>query len=194
MSKRTAVEIGILGYLNEWDRLSKETIWERLQHNFGNFHPVGYGALEPTMKELEAEGYIQLATEGEETFPDSETEHSYEITETGLERLHEKLMESGDEPLTVSAIETRIFKLGFIHHLPAEEQAAKFRELIDDFQTLRGRHVEILDEHDVETMRPFDQHGYRVALIELAVALLDTIIDWLEQRLVELEEVEDRDA
>lgn len=181
MTIRPLVEVAILGFLNEWNQSSIDTIYERLKHNFGPFWTFGYGTLLPAVSELEENGHVRLVADGEDGFPDAKEEYPYAITDAGRERLRELLT----EPLAdIEDPEQRyrvIIKLGFIHHLPPEEQAEEFDRLIDRFMSFRTEYEEIRDHHDPETMADFDRHGYRVELIDLSIEMIDTLVDWLER-------------
>jgi len=181
MTVRPLVEVAILGFLSEWNQSSIDTLYNRLKHNFGPFWTFGYGTLLPAVSELEKKGYVRLVADGEDGFPDSKEKYPYAITEDGRDRLQELL---GKPLADVTDPKQRyqvIIKLGFIHHLPPEEQVEEFGRMIDRFATFRGEWEEIRDQHDRETMADFDRHGYRVELIDLSIEMIDTLVDWLER-------------
>jgi len=189
MTIRPLVEVAILGFLNEWNQLSIDTLSDRLRHNFGPFWTFGYGTLLPAVSELEDRGHVRLVTGGEDTFPETEeteagtdeSEYTYEITAEGRERLQELLRQPLADVEDPKQRYRVIIKLGFIHHLPPEDQAAEFGRLIDRFTTFRTEYEEVRDDHDRETMADFDRHGYRVELIDLSIEMIDTLVDWLER-------------
>ena len=175
MKPHDLAEVGILGMLNEQNSLSADMITDRLQHNFSKYWGFSRGVLSSAIADLKEEEYITLSINSEES------KYVYYITAKGKDRLHGLIREAfeTDEAFNFSNRHHVLIRLGFLHHLPEEEQAAMLNTLEDRLATEREQWVEIQQIHERE--RPNDaQTGYRQDLIQLNITMLDALIEWVE--------------
>lgn len=164
MDRRPVIELGVLGLLAERDATATE-LKERFNHNFGRHQFAGHGTLGPTLDRLHEEEYLTGAQE-------------YTLTERGRDRLRTLLREPVPAVDNPSHRPHLLVKLGFLHHLPPEDQAAELAYLEDQFHQARNSWVETLTMHEEEVT---SHDGYRVELIELTVDLLDTQLEWVRR-------------
>jgi DNA-binding PadR family transcriptional regulator len=162
MDQRRIIELGVLGLLAERES-TIDTLQERFNHNFGRHQFAGYGTLEPTIRRLLDEGYVTGT-------------HSYAATERGRERLRELLSERVQAVDDPSHRPHLLVKLGFLHHLPPERQDEELADLEDRFHRAREKWLDAAAVHDDVDM---EGTGYRRALIDLTIELLDAQLEWI---------------
>lgn len=175
MDNRHLAEIGILGMLNEQGSLSLAAIVDRLQHNFSKYWGFSHSVVSTAATDLGEEGHVALSTNRREG------KYVYQITPTGRERLRE-LIRTGfetDEIFEFSKRRDVLIRLGFLHHLPEEDQAVVLNTIEDRLITEREQWVEIQQMHECE--RADDaQTGYRQDLIQLNITMLDALLQWVK--------------
>ena len=164
-------EFGVLGVLAE-GAADLETVHDRLQHTVGRYWTAGHGVLEPTLDRLRSAGHVApVSADG-----GAETKTAFEITADGRDRLADLLR----RPVPADAIVTRqpqfVLKMGFLHHLPAAEQADQLAALEDRVEQERNRWLDVIDRHAAASADP---PGYRRDLQDLTVRLYDTYREWL---------------
>ena len=175
MKPHDLAEVGILGMLNEQNSLSADMITDRLQHNFSKYWGFSRGVLSSAIANLKEEEYITLSINSEES------KYVYYITPEGKDRLHRLIREpfETDEAFNFSNRHHVLIRLGFLHHLPEEEQTAVLNTLEDRLAVEREQWVEIQQMHERE--RPNDaQTGYRQDLIQLNITMLDALLEWVK--------------
>lgn len=169
MQRDSVIELGVLGLLAERDG-SAADIQERFNHNFGRHQFVGRGRLDPTLARLRDRGHVTEAYTAEAG--------TCSLTEGGRERLQTLLREpvaAVDDPAHRPHF---LVKLGFLHHLPADEQAAELAHLEDQFHEARNEWLDIAAMHH-EEVAPHE--SYRMELVELTADLLDAQLQWIRR-------------
>lgn len=169
MQRDSVIELGVLGLLAERDA-SAADLQERFNHNFGRHQFVGRGRLDPTLARLRDRGHVTDAYAAEAG--------TCSLTERGRDRLQTLLREpvaAVDDPAHRPHF---LVKLGFLHLLPAEEQAAELAHLEDQFHEARNEWLDIATMHREEVA----PHGsYRMELVELTADLLDAQLRWVRR-------------
>jgi len=169
MKPDSVIELGVLGLLAERDD-SAAALQERFNHNFGRHQFVGRGRLDPTLARLRDRGHVTDIHTAEAG--------TCSITERGRDRLQTLLREpvtAVDDP---SHHPHFLVKLGFLHHLPADEQAAELAHLEDQFHAARDEWLDIAAMHREEVST---HEGYRLELVELTADLLDAQLRWVQR-------------
>ena len=169
MQRDSVIELGVLGLLAERDA-SAADLQERFNHNFGRHQFVGRGRLDPTLARLRDRGYVTQAYTAEAG--------TCALTERGRDRLLALLREpvaAVDDP---SHRPHFLVKLGFLHHLPADQQAEELRHLEDQFHEARNEWLDIAAMHREEVSA---HDGYRLDLVELTADLLDAQLKWVRR-------------
>ena len=171
MDASDLASLGILGVLAEEETATVERIRERLQHNFGKYWAGSYGVLLPTVSRLtEPDSGSEPAVER------VESDDTYAITERGFERLYDLLREPIEDVANPMNYPQFALKLGFLHHLPGDDQRAELAALEDRFEGARNHYVELRDLHGDEFDAP---RGYRRELFSLRAMVLDDHLQWL---------------
>ena len=171
MDQRSIASIGILGVLAELESATIRDVHDRLRHSFGRYWGASTGVLGPTMTRLEENGHVELS------FADGGD--PYRITDSGLEQLRSLLREPLEDVEGAPLQAPLLLKLGFLHHLPLEEQRREIDRLTDRLRTARSELVELQSVHEREVDDETDA-GYRGELIRLRVFVLDAVLEWLE--------------
>lgn len=169
MQRDSVIELGVLGLLAERDA-SAADLQERFNHNFGRHQFVGRGRLDPTLARLRDSGHVT------EAYTDEAGTCS--LTDRGHDRLLTLLREpvaAVDDPAHRPHF---LVKLGFLHHLPADEQAEELAHLEDQFHEARNEWLDIAAMHR-EEVAPHE--SYRMELVELTADLLDAQLKWVRR-------------
>ncbi|WP_159900953.1 PadR family transcriptional regulator [Salinirussus salinus] len=175
MQRDSVIELGVLGLLAERDA-SAADLQERFNHNFGRHQFVGRGRLDPTLARLRDRGHVTEAYTAEAG--------TCALTERGRDRLQtllRKPVAAVDDP---SHRPHFLVKLGFLHHLPADEQAAELAHLEDQFHEARNEWLDVATMHR-EEVPPHE--SYRLELVELTADLLDAQLKWVRRLREEVE-------
>jgi DNA-binding PadR family transcriptional regulator len=172
MDSADLTTLGILGVLAEDEAATVDRIQDRLQHSFGRYWTSSYGVLLPTLSRLtERTPPLVEADEGER-------DTAYRITERGRERFGELLrepIESVGDPMAYPAF---VLKLGFLHHLPADDQRTELAALEDRFRQARDRYLDLEDRHESALE---ERRGYRRELLSLRAMVLDDHLQWIRR-------------
>lgn len=166
MDHRELTELGVLGVVAE-GAADVETIRERLQHVFGRYWSVSYGAIGPTVSRLLEAGYL---AKGEDD--------RYVATQAGRDRLAALLREPVEDVADPTQQPQFVVKLGFLHHLPPAERSDELAALEDRFVRARERFADARTAHDEAVDEPV---GVRRDLQELTIRLLDVQLEWLRE-------------
>jgi PadR family transcriptional regulator, regulatory protein AphA len=108
--------------------MSGYEIKKELEHGFRQIVSAGYGSIYPAFAELAAEGMVTVRSVEQDKRPDKKT---YEITDSGLERLVANLMTT--EPRHRVRSEFLVL-MCFAHLLPASKVAAAIDSMIVEFE------------------------------------------------------------
>jgi len=169
MQRDSVIELGVLGLLAERDA-SPADLQDRFNHNFGRHQFVGRGRLDPTLARLRESDHVTAVHTAEAG--------TCSLTERGRDRLQTLLrgpVAAVDDP---SHRPHFLVKLGFLHHLPPDEQAAELAHLEDQFHAARNEWLDIAATHREEVST---HDGYRLDLIELTADLLDAQLRWVRR-------------
>lgn len=175
MQRDSVIELGVLGLLAERDA-SAADLQERFNHNFGRHQFVGRGRLDPTLARLRDRGHVTEAY--------TAAAGTCSLTERGRDRLETLLREpvaAVDDPAHRPHF---LVKLGFLHHLPPDEQAAELAHLEDQFHEARNEWLDVAAMHREEVS---SHESYRMELVELTADLLDTQLQWVQRLREEVE-------
>ena len=169
MQRDSVIELGVLGLLAERDGAAAD-LQERFNHNFGRHQFVGRGRLDPTLARLRDSGHVTEAYTAEAG--------TCSLTDQGHDRLRTLLREpvaAVDDPAHRPHF---LVKLGFLHHPPADEQAAELAHLEDQFHEARNEWLGIATMHREELP---SHESYRMELVELTADLLDAQLRWVQR-------------
>lgn len=171
MDQRSIASLGILSVLAEQESATIRDVHDRLRHSFGRYWGASTGVLGPTMTRLEENGYVELSL-GDGGDP-------YRITDSGLERLRSLLREPLEDIEHSPLQPPLLMKLGFLHHLPLDEQRREIDRLTDRLRTARAELVDLRSVHEREVDDETDT-GYRGELIRLRILVFDAVLEWLD--------------
>ena len=171
MDQRTIANLGILGVLAERESASIRDVHDTLRHSLGRYWGASTGVLGPTMTRLEENGHVELSL--------ADGGDPYRITDSGVERLRSLLREPLEDVADAPLQAPMLMKLGFLHHLPLDEQRRELARLTDQLKTARAELVDLQSVHEAAVDDETDA-GYRFDLIRLRVFVLDAVIEWLD--------------
>lgn len=171
MKQRELASLSVLGVLAEEQVATLNQIHEKLRHSFGRYWGASTSILIPTISQLEDEGHLNATT--------ADGNYAYEITPAGRDRLKALLRERIEDVSHPSFRPHLLLKLGFLHHLPKDEQHTENESLQDQLYETRDRLL-TLESYHGDKRKPGASAGYRGGLIDLRVRIIDTIIDWLK--------------
>lgn len=169
MDQRELAEVGILGTLRDDDPATLEAIHSRLRENFQRYWGYGYGVLSPARDRLLETGHIEPVAAGDER---------YAITTSGEDHLRDLLNQPLEEGVVIDIDQRHrlVIRVGFLHHLPREEQADMLSKMEDRLRTEReewlARFSAAEDSHETR--------GYRGDMADLIVRIIDSHLDWIE--------------
>jgi len=173
METKELAEIGILGALNERGELSQSEMQKFLQDTFSEYWGYGSGVLSPATKRLIENNSIKRVTKG------SNTKYRYEITSLGKEKLDEFLRSPIEERdlMNLSSRHQLVIKLGFLHHLPKDDQESVLNNMKSNLAERLGRWEAIQEEYHASNT----QTGYREDFVQLKIEILEAHIEWIEE-------------
>ncbi len=162
------IELPILGLLKDRPMHGYE-LRQALDRTVGHFWAASWGSIYPMLNKLEERGCLAKATEAQEKTPDRIV---YQITPVGEERLL-GMLTSIDVPSEPARRNEFLMKVAFFHLLTRRQRlqvAGAYR------LTLREK----LDALLAEKQRVGERtNRYRRALLDYAVARLNTDLDWV---------------
>jgi DNA-binding PadR family transcriptional regulator len=174
MQYNEPAKIGFLGVLNERGPKTIDAVRNLLQHNFERHWGFSMGVVSSTVRDLEEAGYVEATV-------DADGEYVHRITPAGEEHLRERIrgVFRDEDLFDFSNRHYVLITLGFLHHLPEDEQASVLDAVETQFAAELDHWTDVYATHERERDPVDDVVGYRRDLVRLNVTMLESLLEWV---------------